>query len=136
MINAVITVLKGKIEELELPVAKVDIIISEWMGYFLLFENMLNTVLYARDKWLVSIIYNPNLLFVISSSRISKPYAKMQIVNSVWFSYVLILKRPILLVGCLRVILPLSSDNSITVMCFGILSDKQELGYTLCYIQI
>ncbi|ESR64653.1 protein arginine N-methyltransferase 1.1 [Citrus sinensis] len=49
----VITVLKGKIEEIELPVTKVDIIISEWMGYFLLFENMLNTVLYARDKWLV-----------------------------------------------------------------------------------
>jgi protein arginine N-methyltransferase 1 len=85
LINAVITVLKGKIEELELPVAKVDIIISEWMGYFLLFENMLNTVLYARDKWLVSIIYNPNLLFVISSSRISKPYAKLQIVNSVYY---------------------------------------------------
>lgn len=51
---AVITVLKGKVEEIELPVSKVDIIISEWMGYFLLFENMLNTVLYARDKWLVS----------------------------------------------------------------------------------
>ncbi|GKV11893.1 hypothetical protein SLEP1_g23111 [Rubroshorea leprosula] len=50
----VITVLKGKIEEIELPVEKVDIIISEWMGYFLLFENMLNTVLYARDKWLVN----------------------------------------------------------------------------------
>lgn len=50
----VVTVLKGKIEDIELPVAKVDIIISEWMGYFLLFENMLNTVLYARDKWLVS----------------------------------------------------------------------------------
>ncbi|MBA0626141.1 hypothetical protein Godav_003857 [Gossypium davidsonii] len=50
----VVTVLKGKIEEIELPVAKVDIIISEWMGYFLLFENMLNTVLYARDKWLVN----------------------------------------------------------------------------------
>jgi protein arginine N-methyltransferase 1 len=49
----VVTVLKGKIEEIELPVAKVDIIISEWMGYFLLFENMLDTVLYARDKWLV-----------------------------------------------------------------------------------
>ncbi|PPS17027.1 hypothetical protein GOBAR_AA03545 [Gossypium barbadense] len=51
-LSDVITVLKGKIEEIELPVAKVDIIISEWMGYFLLFENMLNTVLYARDKWL------------------------------------------------------------------------------------
>ncbi|KAL1356511.1 hypothetical protein HN51_008514 [Arachis hypogaea] len=49
----VVTVLKGKIEEIELPVEKVDIIISEWMGYFLLFENMLNSVLYARDKWLV-----------------------------------------------------------------------------------
>ncbi|OAY27156.1 protein arginine N-methyltransferase 1.1 [Manihot esculenta] len=52
--SEVVTVLKGKIEEIELPVAKVDIIISEWMGYFLLYENMLNTVLYARDKWLVN----------------------------------------------------------------------------------
>jgi len=51
---AVITVLKGKIEEIDFPTTHVDIIISEWMGYFLLFENMLNTVLYARDKWLVS----------------------------------------------------------------------------------
>jgi protein arginine N-methyltransferase 1 len=34
-------------------VEKVDIIISEWMGYFLLYESMLDTVLYARDKWLV-----------------------------------------------------------------------------------
>ncbi|XP_031108092.1 probable protein arginine N-methyltransferase 1.2 [Ipomoea triloba] len=49
----VITVIKGKIEEIDLPVAQVDIIISEWMGYFLLYENMLNTVLYARNKWLV-----------------------------------------------------------------------------------
>jgi len=31
----------------------VDIIISEWMGYFLLYESMLDTVLYARDKYLV-----------------------------------------------------------------------------------
>ncbi len=29
-----------------------DIIISEWMGYFLLYESMLDTVLYCRDKWL------------------------------------------------------------------------------------
>ncbi|KAK6151911.1 hypothetical protein DH2020_014546 [Rehmannia glutinosa] len=50
---SVITVLKGKIEEIELPVAQVDVIISEWMGYFMVYENMLNTVLYARDKWLV-----------------------------------------------------------------------------------
>jgi len=29
------------------------IIISEWMGYFLLYESMLDTVIFARDKWLV-----------------------------------------------------------------------------------
>src|ERR1700716_2263028 len=48
-----ITLLQGKMEEVELPFPKVDIIISEWMGYFLLYESMLDTVLYARDKWLV-----------------------------------------------------------------------------------
>ena len=40
-------------EDVELPVPKVDIIISEWMGYFLLYEGMLDTVLHARDKYLV-----------------------------------------------------------------------------------
>eukprot|EP00565_Helicotheca_tamesis_P007614 CAMPEP_0185732482 /NCGR_PEP_ID=MMETSP1171-20130828/16388_1 /TAXON_ID=374046 /ORGANISM="Helicotheca tamensis, Strain CCMP826" /LENGTH=268 /DNA_ID=CAMNT_0028401983 /DNA_START=86 /DNA_END=892 /DNA_ORIENTATION=- len=48
-----ITLIKGKVEEINLPVEKVDVIISEWMGYFLLYESMLDTVLYARDKWLV-----------------------------------------------------------------------------------
>jgi protein arginine N-methyltransferase 1 len=43
---------KGKIEEIKLPVEKVDIIISEWMGYFLLYESMLDCVLLARDKFL------------------------------------------------------------------------------------
>lgn len=47
-----ITVLKGKMEEINLPVKKVDIILSEWMGYFLLYESMLDTVLWARDKYL------------------------------------------------------------------------------------
>lgn len=47
-----VTILKGKCEDVVLPVEKVDIIISEWMGYFLFYESMLDTVLYARDKWL------------------------------------------------------------------------------------
>lgn len=52
-----ITLLQGKMEEVELPKhvipdGKVDIIISEWMGYFLLYESMLDTVLYARDRYL------------------------------------------------------------------------------------
>ena len=50
---AVVTIIKGKVEEVVLPVEGVDIIISEWMGYCLFYESMLNTVIYARDKWLV-----------------------------------------------------------------------------------
>lgn len=48
----VITLVKGKLEEAELPIQEFDIIISEWMGYFLLYESMLDTVLLARDKYL------------------------------------------------------------------------------------
>ena len=47
-----VTIIRGKVEEVQLPVDSVDIIISEWMGYFLLYESMLDTVLFARDKWL------------------------------------------------------------------------------------
>mmetsp|Transcript_27342 Transcript_27342/g.69581 ORF Transcript_27342/g.69581 Transcript_27342/m.69581 type:complete len:344 (-) Transcript_27342:550-1581(-) len=47
-----VTIIKGKVEEVTLPVDKVDIIVSEWMGYFLFYESMLDTVIYARDKWL------------------------------------------------------------------------------------
>lgn len=48
-----ITFIQAKCEEAVLPVDKVDIIISEWMGYFLLYESMLDTVIFARDKWLI-----------------------------------------------------------------------------------
>jgi type I protein arginine methyltransferase len=53
-LDHVITLIKGKVEEVVLPdgIEKVDIIISEWMGYCLFYESMLDTVLYARDKWL------------------------------------------------------------------------------------
>uniref|UniRef100_A0A182PN09 type I protein arginine methyltransferase n=1 Tax=Anopheles epiroticus TaxID=199890 RepID=A0A182PN09_9DIPT len=49
-----ITLVKGKVEEVTLPDGydQVDIIISEWMGYCLFYESMLDTVIYARDKWL------------------------------------------------------------------------------------
>ncbi|KAK4050975.1 hypothetical protein OIV83_003104 [Microbotryomycetes sp. JL201] len=47
----VIQVVKGKIENIELP-EKVDVIVSEWMGYFLLYECMLDSVLNARDRFL------------------------------------------------------------------------------------
>ncbi|XP_050297614.1 protein arginine N-methyltransferase 1 [Anthonomus grandis grandis] len=47
-----IQLIKGQLEKTSLPVEKVDIIVSEWMGYFLLFEGMLDSVIYARDKYL------------------------------------------------------------------------------------
>lgn len=52
---AVVSIVRGKMEEVVMPdgIEKVDIIISEWMGYCLFYESMLNTVIYARDKFLV-----------------------------------------------------------------------------------
>lgn len=53
----VVTVVCGKIEDVVLPFekdeeGKVDVIISEWMGYALLYESMLDSVLKARDLYL------------------------------------------------------------------------------------
>lgn len=47
-----IAFVKGRLEDSELPIEKFDIIVSEWMGYFLFFEGMLDSVIYARDKYL------------------------------------------------------------------------------------
>ena len=54
-LTKVITLIKGKLEEVDLglgPGGKVDVIVSDWMGYFLLYESMLDTVLMARDLYL------------------------------------------------------------------------------------
>lgn len=50
----VITLVRGKLEDVTLPVenGEVDIIVSEWMGYGLYFENMLPAVMYAKEKYL------------------------------------------------------------------------------------
>lgn len=50
-LHDIIKVVKGRLEDTELE-EKVDVIISEWMGYFLLFEAMLDSVIYARDHCL------------------------------------------------------------------------------------
>ncbi|KAL9242415.1 hypothetical protein vseg_016410 [Gypsophila vaccaria] len=50
-LEAVIEVIEGSIEDVSLP-EKVDVIISEWMGYFLLRESMFDSVICARDRWL------------------------------------------------------------------------------------
>ena len=59
-----ITVIRERVEDLELP-EKVDVILSEWMGYFLLRESMVQSVLLARDRWL-----KPGGLMYPSSARL------------------------------------------------------------------
>lgn len=49
------TVIQKRVEDVEVGVdipEKVDIIISEWMGFCLLYESMLDSVLNARDRLL------------------------------------------------------------------------------------
>eukprot|EP00971_Amphidinium_carterae_P292827 5813607-Amphidinium_carterae.1 len=50
-LDHIIHVIQGTVETVKLP-CKVDVIISEWMGYLLLRESMLDSVLVARDKHL------------------------------------------------------------------------------------
>lgn len=49
-----IQIVQGKLEDIEgtIPNAPFDVLVSEWMGYGLLFESMLDTVLVARDRYL------------------------------------------------------------------------------------
>ena len=64
-VSDIVTVIQGAVEEIDLPIAAhgleaeeggtdlvVDIVISEWMGYFLLRESMLDSLIRARDKYL------------------------------------------------------------------------------------
>lgn len=49
--EGIIEAIHGKAEEIELP-GKVDIIVSEWMGFYLLHESMLDSVIKARERHL------------------------------------------------------------------------------------
>ncbi|XP_035667002.1 protein arginine N-methyltransferase 1-like [Branchiostoma floridae] len=54
-LDHIITILEGKVEEIELPgVDKVDILLSEVMGVGLIHEGTLQSLVIARDRFLVS----------------------------------------------------------------------------------
>ena len=74
-LSEVISVVVGKIEDVELP-EKVDVILSEWMGTFLVFEFMIDSVLFARDKWLKKdgIIWPSNAKLFIAPCSAKKAY--------------------------------------------------------------
>ena len=56
MSSGTVEVVNGMVEELdkniEIQPHSVDVLLSEWMGYCLLYESMLSSVLFARDRWL------------------------------------------------------------------------------------
>ncbi|XP_066992877.1 uncharacterized protein Art8 isoform X2 [Anabrus simplex] len=52
-LSHIIQVIHDHVEEVELPFGeKVDVLVSEWMGFYLLHEGMLNSVIAARNKHL------------------------------------------------------------------------------------
>lgn len=76
--NYLFRCIRGKIEEIKLPVPQVDIIVSEWMGYGLLFEAMLDSVIWARDRYLA-----PGGLMVPSHATLRiAPFADPDFVDS------------------------------------------------------
>ncbi|ESO85324.1 hypothetical protein LOTGIDRAFT_179496 [Lottia gigantea] len=61
-----IEVIHKRVEDVELPNnEKVDVIVSEWMGFYLLHESMLDSVIFARDKFL-----KPNGIMVPSHANL------------------------------------------------------------------
>lgn len=50
-VQRTVEVVQERIEDVQLPV-KVDVIVSEWLGVYGVDENMLGSVLLARDRWL------------------------------------------------------------------------------------
>lgn len=87
-----ITLVKGKLEEASLPIQEFDIIISEWMGYFLLYESMLDTVLLARDKYLKpgGLIF-PDMASIYMAAIEDQDY-KEEKINCMWFHFVAVLE--------------------------------------------
>ncbi|CAG5117363.1 unnamed protein product, partial [Candidula unifasciata] len=82
-----ITFVKGRLEDVTLPVEKFDIIISEWMGYFLLFEAMLDSVLWARDRYLApgGCVYPDHFsMFVVGVSDLDLRKSKIEFWDDVY----------------------------------------------------
>jgi histone-arginine methyltransferase CARM1 len=75
-LQSVIKVVKGKIEEIQLP-EKVDVIISEPMGVLLVHERMMETFIIARDRFLkpAGATVKPNQMFPSTGSIYIAPFS-------------------------------------------------------------
>lgn len=78
-VENIVDVIEGSIEDIELP-EKVDVIISEWMGYFLVRESMFDSVIHARDRWLkpTGVMYPSHARMWIAPIRSNVGDVKMQ----------------------------------------------------------
>jgi type I protein arginine methyltransferase len=72
-----IKLIRGRIEDVTLSDPTVDVLVSEWMGYFLLFEGMLDSVIHARNKYLAPdglMLPNACSIQIMAVSDTGKPY--------------------------------------------------------------
>ena len=79
-LSHVITVIHGKIEDIDLP-EKVDLIISEPMGVLLVHERMIESFLLARDRFLkpkVAALCPPSCMFPSRSCIYLSPFTDSQ----------------------------------------------------------
>ena len=65
---------------------EVDVIVSEWMGFYLLHESMLDSVMFARDKYLKK---DPRGIMLPSHATI---FAAPCSLESYWMDKVVIMK--------------------------------------------
>ena len=91
-LSDIVEVFQCKVEELVLP-EKVDVIISEWMGYFLLRESMFDSVLNARDKWMKpgGAMFPSHAKMYLSAIKTAKSKQKQQELDeslNVWDDFV------------------------------------------------
>lgn len=91
-LEGVVEIIEGSIEDVTLP-EKVDVIISEWMGYFLLRESMFDSVICARDRWLkpTGVMYPSHARMWVAPIRSRLLDQKMNHYNEAmedWFDFV------------------------------------------------
>ncbi|XP_033619963.1 protein arginine N-methyltransferase 3 isoform X2 [Fukomys damarensis] len=104
-----IVLIKGKIEEVHLPVEKVDVVISEWMGYFLLFESMLDSVLYAKNKYLAkggSVYPDICTISLVAVSDVSKHMDRIAFWDNVYGFNMSCMKKAVILEAVVEVLDP------------------------------
>ncbi|KAJ4798076.1 Arginine N-methyltransferase family protein [Rhynchospora pubera] len=91
-VQDIVQVIEGSMEDVTLP-EKVDVIISEWMGYFLLRESMFDSVICARDRWLKpdGVMYPSHARMWLAPIRSGITDQKMEDLNCAmndWHSFV------------------------------------------------